>query len=304
MLKDAVKTETDERYAYARSRFWTFVAEEYDDDEAIDDLTTLDVALCDFIVELYTELPTRGNRQLGIDAKAGLAAHYGFSQTSLALSARAVKAWDRKVPGKSPPPLSYGLMLCVARQMRRQEKRARDGRRLAACLVLAFGAYLRASDLRSLRGCEVALPGDPRLAGGAGAGLRMDGKTGRNQFIALADPLSIEALTWLRRHTRSNEFLCPYSYDQLRLRFGNACRALGLGDLGFTLHSARHGGATRDFAGGVPIAHIALVGRWYSQKTLLRYIQSGRALLLALQVPPDVAEEAADLTRDTRRVWS
>lgn len=257
-LAGAVKKKTVKSYADACDLFWAYVATEFEPDELIDDERTLDTALCDFIVTLFEELPTRGQRQVGINARAGLAARYGIHQNDLALSGRALKAWDRRVPGRSPPPFTFALMLVLAHQMRAQEADQSAGRRIAAGVVLMFGGYLRASELLELRVDELALPGDDRLAGGTGGGLRMDAKTGRHQFVPLTDDVSLTALAWLKKHTAPGERVCPLSYRQLRARFDRACSALDIKTLGFTLHSLRHGGATRDFAEGRSIPKIAL----------------------------------------------
>lgn len=300
MLEKAVSGGTARRYRLARKEFRQFVRENFDDDEKIDTIRALDEALCDYVVHLFEDWSGRGQRQRAIDAKAGMVARHGIPRGQLPLTERALRAWDREVPGKSPPPLTRGLALLIAWHVREYEP---DGHRLACCILVAFGAYLRISEVLSLRAKEVALPGDGRLADTRCAGLRMDAKTGRDQYVSVDDRQAIEALRWLKRHTRSGDRLCPYSYSQVRHMFNRTCEALGIGGCGFTLHSLRHGGATSDFARGVSIDTIALRGRWASSKSLHRYVQAGRARLLACALPDEVGRRAAVLARYPGLVW-
>jgi integrase len=303
-LSKAVQDGTTRRYEAARTAFWQYVHEVYETDETITDAATLDVALTDYIVSLFDELPTRGYRQKGLDAKAALAAAYGISHSQLPLAARALKAWDRLVPGVSPPPFSLGLLLLVARAMLMGEADFEIGMRLAMCLILMFEGYLRAGDLLGLREDEIALPGDVRLAGLDGAGIRMDGKTGRNQFVSLNSGLAVSALRWLKLHTLPGEYVCPFTYGQLRYRFKKALAAAGMDTFGFTLHSIRHGGATAAFAAGYSLDHIAMIGRWRCLQSLQRYVQTGRAVLLSLALPQPVRATALALARDPCLLWA
>lgn len=59
----------------------------------------------------------------------------------------------------------------------------------------------------------------------------------------------------------------------------NALSALSLSDLGFTMHSLRHGGATDMFLSVVPFANIQIRGRWASTTSCTWYIQGSRGLL-------------------------
>lgn len=303
-LSRAVKETTTIRYDDARAAFWKYVRDNYDDFETICDAATLDVGLTDYIINLYDELPTRGYRQKGVDAKAALAARYGIAHSQLPLAARALRAWDRLVPGESPPPFSLGLLLLVARAMMLDAEVPVEGERLAVCLVLMFEGYLRVSDLLSLNVDEIALPGDVRLAGLTGGGLRLDGKTGRHQFVRLDSDLAVSALRWLKRNTLAGASVCPWTYGQLRYRFMRALKACGLEGMGFTMHSIRHGGATAAFAAGAPLDHIAMIGRWRCLQSLKRYVQTGRAVLLQLTLPPRVQATALAFAEDPSLFWA
>ena len=81
----------------------------------------------------------------------------------------------------------------------------------------------------------------------------------------------------------------PYTTDQFRTLFKSTCAKLGLCEK-YVPHSLRHGAATRAFQQGVKLEDIMLRGRWASSKSARTYIQSGPALLLAVQVPKEAAK--------------
>ena len=92
-----------------------------------------------------------------------------------------------------------------------------------------------------------------------------------------------------------DQFLFP-STSQFRRCFKQACSYLGLSPA-YVPHSLRHGGATHDHLRGLTVEDILRLGRWASTKSARHYIQSGRALLLTMEIP-HVAEMAALLCLD------
>ena len=83
----------------------------------------------------------------------------------------------------------------------------------------------------------------------------------------------------LKRHSTHQPSLVSVSALKKSLKNFGANR------VSFTPHSLRHGGATRDYMLGVPMADIVVRGRWAQSKTASRYIQQGRALLVKLDLP-------------------
>lgn len=70
----------------------------------------------------------------------------------------ALRGWDRLVPRKSPPPLSYAILNGMACEC--------EKRRLSVYNVafrLQFTCYLRANELLNLTVQDIALLGDARL---------------------------------------------------------------------------------------------------------------------------------------------
>ena len=77
-------------------------------------------------------------------------------------------------------------------------------------------------------------------------------------------------------------------------------RCLGVLDvdahgLAFVWHSFRHGGASRAYLRGDEMSRILNRGRWAVESSGRHYIQSGRQLLLAQELPPTVIDLARRL---------
>ena len=63
----------------------------------------------------------------------------------------------------------------------------------------------------------------------------------------------------------------------------------------FVWHSFRHGGASRAYLCGDEMPRILTRGRWAVESSGRHYIQSGRQLLLAQELPPPVIDFARRL---------
>ena len=67
--------------------------------------------------------------------------------------------------------------------------------------------------------------------------------------------------------------------------------------LAFAWHSFRHGGASRAYLRGDEMSRILTRGRWAVESSDRHYIQSGRQLLLAQELPQTVIDLARRLER-------
>ena len=116
-------------------------------------------------------------------------------------------------------------------------------------------------------------------------------KTGKNQWAELHNQ---DVGRLLARHVESRSsfdhvFLFPARHrtSHYRRLFKSACIALHLHTVGFTPHSLRHGGATHAHMNlNQSIEDIMHRGRWLSNNTCRKYIQSGNAALLVQKIPP------------------
>jgi integrase len=236
---------------------------------------------------------------------------------------RLLRAWDKIRPGTKRPPLTRSLAFALAREVRRFGQPAwavpmggprrslaaaaaaavaatarTEPFRVCCLLVLMFAGFLRISEMFALRREDMALPGDPRLFAGArgqAAGLRVRwAKTGAEQFVSVEDETALAALRWLAAHTAPGGLLVAgMQQSDLRAVLAEALRRLGLAGQGYVPHSLRHGAATDAFACGVDIRTIAARGRWESEASLRRYVQAGRAMALAAELPQAARDEVA-----------
>lgn len=111
-------------------------------------------------------------------------------------------------------------------------------------------------------------------------------KTGRNQFVPLTDEVLLRRL---RRFTSSLlpycDFLFSLTYASFTSTFHDALRFFHLEDVGYTLHSLRHGGATWEWLNGRLLEYVMLKGRWSSKKSFKHYINAQKALLVRSSLP-------------------
>ena len=245
----------------------------------------IDVLMSDFIDSLYAE---GGSFDLAKNAVFGTIHFQPLLKQQLPESRLRLQGWTRSHPAHQRPPLTWSIACLLAVSM------AKSGYPFhAVATLLAFDCYLRIGEFTSLLVRDIAVPNDPRM-GPAYTGMAVIlkvTKTGRNQSVTIRRPEVCQLLLSLLRVHRS-----PYSTvfnstaATYRSVFHSACAAVGLGHVGYSPHSLRHGGATEDFLKQVPLADILFRGRWAASKSATTYVQSGRALLLTASIPMQVAQ--------------
>lgn len=285
LMGHALAPRTLDKYSQALNLFLAFCAE-----RAVRVSTARDV---DRHLALYIQHLFDAGRPFHLAACAvfGLQHHAPWMAQHLSSAKLALKGWHRLRPAESHPPLTWELTCLLAVWM------AMRGEHDAALAVLVgFDCYLRIGEILGLKVQDVALARDPRLgAAYRGVMLRLaKTKTGTNQSVTVE---GADVAAMLQAHIRGRARSAPV-FAVSRSRFyallHGACRAFGLDAHGYTPHSLRHGGATRHFLQGRPIADIQFRGRWSDAKSVRTYIQSGRALLLLTRVDADVFAIAAD----------
>jgi len=178
----------------------------------------------------------------------------------------------------------------------------RGALREGVAALLSFHCLLRVGELVNIRKADVAVREDDRLGldrqpfEGA---LRLRAtKTGPNQWVSIVDPDVMTLLNFALVGLRPEDKVFPFSAASFRKLLRSVSLELGI-RTPYVPHSFRHGGATRLHMLGISIEDIMLRGRWQSSKSARRYIQSGQALLLAIQTPSQVVNSgrifAADL---------
>lgn len=210
-----------------------------------------------------------------------------------------LRGWRRAKHSTSHPPLTWEITVLLAVTM----AQAGHHGEAVACLV-AFDCYLRVGELTRLTIADVVRRNDARMGGCfTDMALRLaKTKTGLNQWVSVEDPdVEYILVRWLRRRCTSRgpdfdttrELVFPFSPAHFRQLMRRACDSLGVGATPYVPHSFRHGGATADFLRRRPIEDIMNRGRWRSMESARRYIQTGRALLAAQEVPAELNRDGA-----------
>ena len=194
-------------------------------------------------------------------------------------SRRALAAWSRTIPVKSALPLPQHWVDVFA-----AVAILRGYGVLGLGLVVCFDGYLRVSELCNLRGSDILVGGRSGSDSG-GSGLRIrKAKTGKNQFARITDPLVIDVLQLLRDVTPPEELVfkgaTPRLFNRLLLLLA---RILGL-CYHFTMHSLRHGRASKAHLDREPPEQIRVDGRWASSASMEGYLQAAVSLLQTLTV--------------------
>jgi integrase len=195
-----------------------------------------------------------------------------------------LRGWSRLKRSASHPPITWELTVVFAVTMAKWHSYPH-----AVATLLAFDCYLRVGELTRLRYCDVVQPSDPRVgAAHTSMALRLARtKTGNNQWVSV-QTLSVAQV--LQQYLQSRPFsssalLFPFTPAQYRTLLRSVSASLGVGHIPYVPHSFRHGGATADYLRGHSIEHIMFRGRWKSMESARRYIQTGRALLVTLELP-------------------
>ncbi len=228
----------------------------------------------------------RGNRQRCVNAKAAIIHAFPFYRERLPMSARALGAWDKLVPGKQHAPCPRRLMYVLL------DSYLKEARLDMALLIgLCFFGYLRISEASGLQRRAIILPNTH--SGGAGFLYLQQTKTGINQSAKITDPVFWELMRLYLARTQVNGnaghgFLFNAELRRLgtniSAQLSRRCRIMGV-DCKITAHSLRHGAATDDFINGRSVADIMEMGRWRSTNTLTRYLQAAKAITLSLHLP-------------------
>lgn len=283
----AYAAATRKKYLTAVNAFLSF-AQDLGEDPP--DPAGLDELLNDYIHHLYM---CEAGKSRAHDTVYGVLMLRPELKGHLPVSMLALRGWNKLHPVLSYPPLTWELTVIIAIKM------AVRSWPLAVGTLLAFDCFLRVGELVGLKREDVADSADARLgASFKGMALRLRRtKTGPNQWVEVERKEVMTLLRGVVASTKPGQLLFPVSTEVYRNHFKSACADLGLSK-SYVPHSLRHGGATTRYLAGTPMEDILLRGRWATTKSARRYIQSGRALLLSMQVPPALAKAGPILCRD------
>jgi integrase len=212
----------------------------------------------------------------------------------LPVSLRSIRGFSRLCPSVPHPPLPWTVATAIAAWLAVNRKSNRLA--FAVGIVLSFDCYLRTGELLGLLYEDIAVGRDPRLGIPATGDdkcrvhvhLRQT-KTGSHKGVEVRDDQVKRLLLMLRKDSKPGERLFPWHRTTHLKWFHQACSALKLSP-DYVHHSLRHGGATRDYLAGMPIADVMVRGRWAATKSAVHYIQQGRQLMMLQSVTPLVDE--------------
>ncbi len=242
----------------------------------------LDRLLAQFIQHQYQLSPRRGSRQLCVNLRAGILFIIPWAKHSLLLSSRFLHGWDRLQLPTRRLPIPHEVLVVLLDFFLHS-----DQLDIALFLALSFYGMLRISECLAIDRRDVS-------ASSGMVCLRLPvTKTGRDQSVTITQPIVCQLFSKYDPHrSRLFEHL---SARKVRTSLSHALTSLNLDPSLFSPHSLRHGGATLLFQQGVPVSDIAMQGRWASQKTLKRYVQSGKSNLISLHLPPAFLSKASQL---------
>ncbi len=293
LLQAAYAPSTRKKYLSAVQLFIDFCLDLGEDPISPSDFDDL---LNDFIHHLYL---TEAGKSRAVDTVYGILMLRPELKGHLPVSMLACRGWNKLCPVLSYPPLTWDLTVLIALKISLRSWSAAIG------TLLAFECFLRIGELCGLKREDVADAKDARLGVEfRGMALRLrKTKTGTNQWVTVENEQVMHLLRSLVANTKPHHSLFPVSTSTYRRLFKSACSDLKLSST-YVPHSLRHGGATRQHLLGRSMEDILLRGRWASTKSARRYIQSGRAVLLSMDVPPPLAILGPILSRNIITTFS
>lgn len=293
LLQAAYAPSTRKKYLSAVDSFLSFCLDLGEDPS---DLADFDDLLNDYIHHLYM---SESGKSKAHDTVYGVLMLSPELKGHLPVSMLALRGWNKIHPVLSYPPLTWELTVLIALKI------SVHSWPLAVATLVAFDCFLRVGELVGLKREDVADSNDARLGVDfKGMALRLrKTKTGPNQWVEVENKDVMCLLRDVVASAKSGKSLFPASTSTYRRLFKSACSDLGLSK-SYVPHSLRHGGATRQHLLGKSMEDILLRGRWASTKSARRYIQSGRAILLSMEVPPALALVCPILCRNILATFS
>lgn len=254
--------------------------------------TVIDQRLSEYIDDLFAR---KGSYDYACQSLFGLIYRCPRLRLKLGESRLRLRGWKRLKKSKSHPPITWELTVVFAATMTRWGRHAE-----AVATLVAFDCFLRVGELTRIQYHDVVMPFDPRLGSVAvGMAIRLaQAKTGNNQSVTVEMPIVQQALhAYLLAYPFfETDCVFPFSPASFRLLIRDVADALGLHDIPYVPHSFRHGGATHHFLRGSTIEQIMFRGRWVALESARRYIQTARALLIILTIPPSLNDAGRALS--------
>ena len=284
LLDANINPDSRARYKQAVTKFLAFV--EQADGQSLDSAASLDYWLAYFAHDARTN----GTNSRSTVEKALFGCEHWLPEAGrLPLARRCLRGWQKLQPPRPYAPMPRDLALAAAAMA------ALEGNiGVAIAILLGFDAWLRISEVAALTAADVFDTTSARdlVARGVSVFLAQC-KTGRRQAVRLEDAATARlVVAWAvaARRQGGNTTRLFGSPALLRDTLSRCLRALDDGSMDlhglcFVWHSLRHGGASRAYLAGMPLADVLTRGRWKAERSGRHYIQAGRQLLLTQRLP-------------------
>jgi hypothetical protein len=239
-----------------------------------------------------------------------------FPAHALHTATRCLRGWEKIAPSIQRLPMPYTLMWCITfmcititpqclfqqhrittyQQQQIQKCTPQFLFQLAISIVLSFDCYLRISEMLNLRVSDITVPRTLNTQQHPYTftciHLRKT-KTRMNQSVLIERHGLAAIIHSIIYGRHGDEYVFNTLHDQRCLYYSCFHSLLSLLPLpptvSFTPHSLRHGGATHDSVHRHrPVTFIQLRGRWASQHSVLRYIQTRQAVDMTWKLPASI----------------
>lgn len=239
------------------------------------DAQTLDDNVSQCIEHMYLE---DGSVSSAGHLLAGLQHFCLLSPSQLKGAWRTFGAWKREKPSVSTVPLPQVVAqawVVIAHSFGHEK--------IAAMMALAYHAYLRTSEFLDLRAGDVFCGDDFGII--TLRCTKTSWREGGVETVVIDCPVTLAIVRQTRSNMHADDLFWNGSAQQFRKVFRGILAILGCKNMGFTLYSWRHGGASSDFERFGSLDRCMLRGRWKQQKTARKYIQLARITEASARLP-------------------
>ena len=289
LLDGNLKDSSRKRYEVEVRHFVEFVRDRGD---RIDTREDLDYWMAYYCHVAYTDgHPSKG----AVEKTLAGVEHWLPEFKPLPLTRRCLRGWGKLKPPQPAAPFPRDLVWACATLACLSGDIA-----VGVGMILAYDCWFRISEISGITAADVHDTRKQVDPVGRGVSVFLpETKTGRRQAVMVEDPAVAALLLVLagaQGQPAAKLFPPPATLRSVLARCLSVLNVDAHG-LAFVWHSFRHGGASRAYLRGDEMSRILTRGRWAVESSGRHYIQSGRQLLLAQELPQVVIDLARRLER-------
>eukprot|EP00971_Amphidinium_carterae_P343102 6482674-Amphidinium_carterae.1 len=192
--------------------------------------------------------------------------------------------WQRVMPSRVRSPIPLEVMLALSTLAFHW-----GWPRMGCAILLSFHALLRPSELANGLRRHIILPQD--LGGSPSSGVyciprsKTSNRTVLLQSVVIEDQLLLGLLQYVYRFDGPSTTLMKGGMPSFVLRWDLLKRALDIQHSPWGLSSLRGGGAVEFIRRTGNVGYLRFRGRWFSDKSMLHYIQMGLSAAAFCELP-------------------